>query len=286
VGLARIRLLGTAGVPVVAVLALAAHPAAGAVTLGQVGPPAVGQCEGFDTIQESVTMGNSYTVPGNGTITGWRTYGGPNPGSLKLKVFRLVIPPATYQVVGHAGPATVTPNGTEGNTFQANIRAEAGDLLGVNGVSSWCILSEGGGRLVQYMGDLDDGASAPFSTPSDRRLNVEATFVPDNSFRLASTSRNKKKGTATLTFDLPNPGGLAGTGTGAKITVTSPAPQGGVVAPGTGPSQLLVKAQGKKKRKLNRKGRVKLRLTVTYTPAGGDPSSQSLGVKLKKKRKR
>jgi hypothetical protein len=45
---------------------------------------------------------------------------------------------------------------------------------------------------------------------------------------------------------------------------------------------LLIKAMGKKKRKLNETGKVKLNVAVTYTPTGGDPSTQSIKVKLKK----
>ena len=44
----------------------------------------------------------------------------------------------------------------------------------------------------------------------------------------------------------------------------------------------MYKAKGKKKRKLNETGKVKLNVAVTYTPTGGDPSTQSVKVKLKK----
>ena len=254
----------------------------GSVTIGQVGSPVAGPCENFDLVQASVTTGNSYVVPGSGTITGWSTYGGPSSGSLKLKVFRLIAAPATYQAVGHAGAQSVTGAGTSGNTFSASIPVQAGDVLGLNGTSD-CILSGVGGQRLQYMGDLSDGASATFTTPASGRLNVQATFVPDNNFALARTMRNKKKGTATLIFDLPNPGQLVGMGKGAKLTVTSPKTQGSVPAPGSGPSQLLVKAKGKKRATLNNTGKVKLSLAVTYTPTDGDPNTRSLKVVLKKK---
>ena len=50
-----------------------------------------------------------------------------------------------------------------------------------------------------------------------------------------------------------------------------------------GAAQLLIKAKGKKKRKLNETGKVKLNVAITFTPTGGDPSEQSLKVRLKKK---
>jgi hypothetical protein len=50
-----------------------------------------------------------------------------------------------------------------------------------------------------------------------------------------------------------------------------------------GPVQLLIKATGKKRKKLNQNGKVKLGVTITYTPTLGDPGTQSVKVKLKKK---
>ena len=47
--------------------------------------------------------------------------------------------------------------------------------------------------------------------------------------------------------------------------------------------KLVVKGKGKKKKTLNRTGKVKLNLAITYTPTGGDPSTQSMKVQLKKK---
>jgi hypothetical protein len=106
-----------------------------------------------------------------------------------------------------------------------------------------------------------------------------AVFVkPTNAFTVGAITRNKKKGTATLTVNLPNPGELTGSGQGvsaAGAAVTSKS----VTA---GPAQLLIKAKGKKKRKLNETGKVKLKVAITYAPTGGDPSTQSVKVKLKK----
>ena len=53
---------------------------------------------------------------------------------------------------------------------------------------------------------------------------------------------------------------------------------------GVGSAQLLIKAKGRKKRKLKKNGKVKLNVGITYTPTGGDPATQSLKVKLRKKR--
>ena len=73
---------------------------------------------------------------------------------------------------------------------------------------------------------------------------------------------------------VPNKGELAASGKGVRATLLGP------------PNRLLVRAIGKKKRKLNDTGKVKVSFAVTYTPTGGRPNAQSVRLKLKKKLKR
>jgi hypothetical protein len=112
----------------------------------------------------------------------------------------------------------------------------------------------------------------------DRALQVR------NKFTIDSVTRNKKKGTATITVTVSFPGELTGTGKKAQVTSTGGATISKAV--GVGQAQLLVKAKGKKKKKLNQKGKVKLNLAITETPTGGSPITQSVKVKLKKKLKK
>ena len=102
-------------------------------------------------------------------------------------------------------------------------------------------------------------------------LNVTAVVAPSNSFTFGATTRNKKKGTATLTVNLPNPGEL--TASGKDVNVAGAAVISKAVTART--ASLLIKARGKKKHKLNDTGKVKLNPAITYTPTGGDPSTQS-----------
>ena len=128
---------------------------------------------------------------------------------------------------------------------------------------------------------LADGSTAPpKNTYPHTELAFNAQVAPTNSFTPGAVTRNKKKGTATLAFNLPNPGDLAGSGQGAQVASAGAVTSNAVPA---GTATLVVKAKGKKKRKLNQKGKVKLNVAVTYTPTGGDPSTQSVKVKLKKK---
>ena len=122
----------------------------------------------------------------------------------------------------------------------------------------------------------------PFSLFAPDEDMVFAVFVePSNSFSVGAVKRNKKKGTATINLTLPNPGELTGSGKGVKASSAG----GAVISKpvGAGQAQLLIKAKGKKKKKLNQKGKAKLSVAISFTPTGGQPNTQLVKVKLKKK---
>lgn len=166
-----------------------------------------------------------------------------------------------------------------------------GDLLGfglpVPNPIDGCFIDGGLGDYLYrdngpQPGGLGDGQDGTFTPSTGGRLNIEAVFEPTNSFELAGTKRNAKKGTATLSFNLPNPGELSASGKGVKSAGAAGA-VASVTVPNAGPAELVVKSKGKKRRQLNRAGKVKLRVKVTYTPTGGDPGTQTLKVKLRKR---
>ncbi len=142
-------------------------------------------------------------------------------------------------------------------------------------------LAAGDTMLYANPSDAADGQEVAFTTVPNRRPKVAAVVAPTNTFTLGQITRNKKKGTASLTATGPNPGDLSGSGKGVKVASAA----GAVISKsvGVGPAQLSIKAKGKKKRKLNQTGKVKLNVAVTYTPTGGEPSTQSIKVKLKKR---
>jgi streptogramin lyase len=102
---------------------------------------------------------------------------------------------------------------------------------------------------------------------------------PDNcdTFELGKPDKNKRKGTADLTATVPCPGT-------AELAKTKKVKGDEETAEAEGDVELLVKAKGKAKRRLNKKGKAKVKAEVTYTPDGGDPSTESKKVKLKKRR--
>jgi hypothetical protein len=169
--------------------AIPASPAAAAVTIGQLAPgsPPAANCNAspFDSVQPSVTGGNTYVVPATGTVTSWSTNAAAGAGQmLTMKIFRKVGEPATYMVVGHDGPRPLAPSSV--NTFPASIPVEAGDVLGLNDVNASfatpnaCLFDAPGDRVEEREGDLPDGASGDFDiVESDFRLNVTAEIEPD-----------------------------------------------------------------------------------------------------------
>jgi hypothetical protein len=263
-----------------------AGPAAASVTVGQVAPGAVTSCStAFDFLQVS-TPDNSYTLP-TGVITSWTHRSQAGSGQqVILKIFRKTADPARYQVVGLDGPHPVTQNTT--TSFPANLAVKAGDVLGISGAGGLgnigCFFA-GPGSIAFRNGNLPNGGDGDFTVdPStNKRLNLSAVVTVTNSFTVGAVARNKKKGTATVTATLPNAGELILAGNGVKAAAGARA-SATVAAPGD--VQVVIQAQGKKKRKLVKTGKVKLNATLTYTPTGGDAASQSVAVTLKKKTKK
>jgi tripartite motif-containing protein 71 len=174
---------------------------------------------------------------------------------------------------------------TTASTCQAGILgAGVGQLSAPFGVAidlcgaAW-VADTGNGRLQRFG---EPGTALPPCAAVPPPVGPTApAAAPSNAFTLGPISRNKKKGTATINLTLPNPGELTGSGSGVKASSAGRAVTSKSV--GAGQAQLLIKATGKKKRKLNETGKVKLSVVVTYTPTGGDPSTQPVKVKLKKK---
>jgi hypothetical protein len=285
-----LKRLGVAAFLAALSLAASASPAGASVTIGQLSPdPSTTFCFGpMDEAQPTVTSGNTYVVPplppaSALVITSWSHNARVGAGqTFTMKVFRKVADPARYQVVGHDGPRPLAASTL--NTFPASVPVKPGDVLGFNNgspVATSCGFPVTGESYLFRNGNLADGESDPFSSFPGFRLNISAVVAPTNSFTLGKAKLNKKKGTATLTATVPNPGVLTASGNGVKAASAGRAVTSKSV--GAGQAQLLIKATGKKKRKLNETGKVKLNVAITYTPTGGDPSTQSVKVKLKKK---
>jgi hypothetical protein len=96
-----------------------------------------------------------------------------------------------------------------------------------------------------------------------------------NFFKIGKLKRNPKKGTGTLTIAFPEPGAFTVSGKGIK-KVSVRAAKGGSV-------QVPIKAAGKGRKTLGKRGKLKALLKVEYSPVGGDVNSQRQRVTLRKK---
>ncbi len=124
---------------------------------------------------------------------------------------------------------------------------------------------------VIYTGQTASCSGGPSATQS-QSLSVPGVTQPG--FSIGSAKLNKKKGTAQLPVTPSQPGSLRLTGSGVA--------EQSVAASGT--VNLLIKPIGKAKKKLGGKGKLSVSVTVTYTPGGGQASSKTATVKLKKVR--
>ena len=90
-------------------------------------------------------------------------------------------------------------------------------------------------------------------------------------FTVGGTKLNRRKGTASLTVDLPPDGVLAVTGKGIAPKRTS----------ASGRQKIAIRAVGRKRAKLRRTGKLSVKANLTFTPNGGAAVSQTAPMNLK-----
>ena len=179
----------------------------------------------------------------------------------------------TDNVNGTIGRANLDGTGTEPN-FITGLRP-TGVAVDASHIywSRWIpgpVLTGGIGRA-----NLDgSGVEESFITGLHSPAGIAVGGPVD--FSLGKLKKNKKKGTATLTADVPAPGALTVAQT-KKLKGTE------VRAEAAGEVQLPIKPRGKAKKKLAEKGRARVKAEVTYTPDGGEPESQIATLKLIKR---
>jgi DNA-binding beta-propeller fold protein YncE len=122
------------------------------------------------------------------------------------------------------------------------------------------------------------------STTSQESDSHTVVFAP-NAFTIGKPKLNRKRGTAKLPVSVPGAGTLTlgGKGVMPQRTVRRAAGAANKAVAGAGTVNLLVKAKGKTKKTLNKKGKVKVKPKITFTPTGGSPNAQTKTIKLKKK---
>jgi hypothetical protein len=268
----------TAAVAVLGLGMAAAAPAHASVTIGQLptAAPAPRCTVDADYLQPSVTGGNLYIARQAGTITSWSTNSFNSGATYVFKVFRRTSDPDVFQVIARSEPHSLLPGL---NTVPVSIPVRSGDMIGINesGAPNSCTFVMPGDSVLSHPGDLSDGAAGEFSAVEDVRLNLSAVLVPSNEFTLGTVTRDRRRGSASLTAYVSNPGLVTISGKGLKRQIAKT-----VAVPGPVPFQIA--SAGSFKRRLERKDKVAVNPTVTFYPAGGDPASKSITVRLRMRR--
>jgi hypothetical protein len=101
--------------------------------------------------------------------------------------------------------------------------------------------------------------------------------VDELPFRFGEVKRNRKRGTAKLTVDVPGPGEL-------NLAKTRKVKRANKRADAEGRVKLPVKPKGTAKKRLNEKGKAKVKARVTFVPDEGEPGTQTKPLKLVKRR--
>ncbi len=252
-----------------------------AVAIGQLPPstPAAScNTPNLDYLQPSITGGSFYTAQEAGTITSWSTRSSGAGATYVFKIFRRTSDPDAFQAIARTPPRSLS-SGL--NIFAVNTHVESGDMIGlhVSGAPSACTFPIPGDSVLSRSGDIADGSSGVFGEVNGVRLNLLAVLVPDNGFTIGPIIRDRKTGTASITAYTSNPGVVTVVGRGLKKRV----PKSRAVK---SPVTFKLATIGKAKRKLLRKGRLKVSVTVTFFPTGGLASTQTINLKLKKRRPR
>jgi hypothetical protein len=257
----------------------------------------------------------SYATP-HGVLTSWRFHssGDSAAGAVRLKIFRYTGTGTdlVFKVLAESSLKTLEPD--TAYDFKERIPVDQGDLLGLTAVSDAevgiTVPGTPQNRLAQFGGgDIAPGqtGTATIAWP-DLRPSVAATVEPDADgdgfgddsqdkcpvdrttqalcqFSFGRLKRNEERGTAVLPVTVPGAGALSLSGKGVagqQASTSRAASAGGRATASASTVKLVVKGKGKKKKTLNETGKVKLNLAITYTPTGGDPTTRSMKVKLKK----
>jgi hypothetical protein len=220
--------------------------------------------------------------PVNGTVVRWRIRVGD---STRVTNLRIVRPLGGGLFTGTGTSPSVLPPINATTTYDAQLPIRIGDYIGIDCCAfdffepdAEFFVAGNAAVRNEWQPRLADGGAgrAPLRTNA-YEIAVNAEINPTSTFTLHAVSRNKRTGTATITAKVPNPGQLTGSGKAVNAAAITKR----VRTPGR--VRLLIKAKGRKKRKLNATGKVKVRPKITFTPTGGSANTLSATVKLIKR---
>jgi hypothetical protein len=243
----------------------------------------------------AVHTGNAFPrrSPTDGTIVSFGLKTGVLSGANETDTFRLAQENGdTPEMTGAGTGPTITVHQPGTYSFPASLPIKAGDYIGIDTPSTRAVAAPApcgpppntGGYFTYHPVLTNGGPFQPADANSVCELLINAVVAPSSKFSFGKLQRNVKLGIVFLTVEVPGPGKLTLSGRG--VAKQARAPQGAVIsksAKTAGSVKLEVKPKGAAKAKLNATGRATVRVKVTFTPIGGDPATQSVKVKLKKK---
>lgn len=178
-------------------LAIPAGASAASITIGQVAPttPALSCAnpDPYDALQPTVTSGNTYAVPVDGTITSWSNRTAVGAGQvLMFKIFRKAAGVDQYLAVAHDVPRNLT-SGTL-STFSVSFPVKAGDFIGIDDGTAdtscdFAVPGETGYR--EHLGNLADGDAGAFFPRNGVRLNLSAVLTAPDAVAASLTCKGK-----------------------------------------------------------------------------------------------
>jgi hypothetical protein len=167
----------------------ASAPSAGAATnLGETfNPPSM--CGTNTTYLVTDSVGDAYTVPSKGVITGWSFQTGAlAPEIVRLKIGRpitgtdLSAIETDLSVAGEGVSQVPAPSSL--NTFPTRVPVQQGDFLGIYLGGSGSVMCSDASHSAGYRdhyspGEVPAGTSATFTGESDGQVDLAAVLEPD-----------------------------------------------------------------------------------------------------------
>lgn len=229
--------------------------------------------------------GRIYWVNEQGQKVSWANLNGSGGGDLDTTGGSLLIPafPALLKAPGAASAPQATGRSKPGSTLTCTPGTWAPDqlesfLYRTPQTTSLQWLKNGqpipGATATTYKAAAVGSYSCQ-SLAANQAGSSSQTSTALPVFSLAKKAKlNRKEGTATLAVRIPAAGTL--TLTGKQVVKQKRARKA------AGTIKLLVKAKGKARKALNRKGQTRVKATVAFIPAGGAAASQVRSLVLKK----
>ena len=215
--------------------------------------------------------------PVNGTVVRWRIRVGD---STRVSNLRIVRPLGRGLFTGAGTSPSVTPPIHATTSYVVGLPIRIGDYIGLDCCDpdyfepdAEFFVTGNAAIRNEWQPSLPDGGAGRVPLRANGyEVALNAEVNPTSTFTLHVITHNKGKGTATIAARVPNPGLLEVANT-AGISKKVRAP---------GKVRLLIKAKGRKQRKLNSNGTVKVRPEITFTPTGGSPNTRSMAIRLVK----